>query len=84
MHSAVRVVNNKAERGGAYLAAAGTLTGNFEGIYAHQDTVVDIVSSKVTGALSGVTILGGSTYLIPCTSIVWVSGEFTAYNADMA
>ncbi len=84
MHSSVRVVNNKGERGGVKMDAAATIPGNFEAIFAHNDSVVDIVSTKITGTMTGVAIPKGSYYLCPCTSVTFVSGSITVYNSDMA
>lgn len=84
MHSSVRVVNNKGERGGVKMDSAATITGSYEAIFAHDDSVVDIVSTKITGTLTGVAVPKGSYYLCPCIEVTFVSGSITVFNSDMA
>lgn len=79
--SPVKVKNLKGEKGGAYLAAAGAATGDIDTIYAHEDSVVNVVSTNITGTLSAVPIPGGSFWVGKFTSVTWVSGKFTAYYA---
>lgn len=65
-------------------AVATTPAGNYEGIFGHDDSVVDITTDKITGTMTGVAVPKGSYYLCPCTAVTFVSGSITVYNADMA
>jgi hypothetical protein len=79
--SPVKVKNLKGENGGKYLAASGAATGDIDTIYAHADSVVNVVSTNITGALTAVPIPSGSFWLGKFTSVTWVSGAVTAYYA---
>lgn len=81
MSSPVKVKNIKGEKGGKYLDAAGSLTGDIDTIYAHEDSVVSAVSSNIEGTLSAVPIPSGSAWLGKFTSVTWVSGKVTVYYA---
>ncbi len=77
--SPVKVVNQKGELGGKYLAGAGTHTGDIDAIFAHEDSVVSVVSTNITGTLTSVPIPKGAYWVGRFTSVTWVSGKITSY-----
>jgi hypothetical protein len=79
MSSPVKVVNQKGERGGKYLAAAGSFTADIDVIFAHVDSVVNAVSTNIEGTLTAVSVPKGSFWVGRFTSVTWVSGEITVY-----
>ena len=69
---------------GTYQSGAGTVSGGtYSWVYAHADTTLSsVTSSDISGALTNVTIKGGSWWRCGnATSIAVSSGEVTVYDS---
>lgn len=77
----VRVVNQKGEHGGLLITDTSAHTGVWDAIQALEATEATLVSSNLSGTLTGVPIPAGVTIFGHFSSITLTSGTVIAYTA---
>jgi hypothetical protein len=77
----VKVINQKGEHGGVYISDTSVYTGVWDAIQALEVATATLVSTNLTGTLTGVPIPAGVTIFGQFSSITLSAGKVIAYNA---